>query len=364
MRFDDYAIQHGHALFAPAFDNPEEQAFAAALTSFEQLSGFARGMVNARGETLNFSCFYVEGMKPNAFADMHEGEHVIGKWQALLVTIVEFALYVFTQADQFPQIGDAPGEDSPEPAFGAAPGIFLLEKTLRGETVTVDTDKHRVPKDADRHVAAIYLAMIMTRFVWLHELAHCTSGHVLFLKQHGIRAALNEVPDPAMLVGFKKATLEPDAVRRMLHAFELEADETALLGLCRVQMAGHENLPGIAALDFATRMEMCLLGAYLMSWLFDEYQRFANTMHDTTHPFPKDRLAHLVGFAAIEISPELDGFDEFHESVCASFNRLAARIPNMHRIDPGAATPRHDDPNLQVQLAPYRFIPVAPETAD
>lgn len=352
--------------FVPSAERLDHQAFASALASFKALSTFAHGMINAKGHTLTYSCGYLDSMTPNAFADLFDDEHVIGMHQALAATIIEFALYVFTQSDQFAGIGDAAAEDSPDPVFGATPGLFLLDKTLRGEKVVVATDKHRVPKDADRHVAAIYLAMVMIRYVWLHELAHCVNGHVLLLKRMNISTALNEVPDAAMLVGIKKAALDTLRAQTMLHGLELEADETALLGLCRVQMADSENIEGIAALDFVTRMEMSLLGAYLVVWLFEEYQRFAGEMHDQTHPYPQERLRQLVGYAEREIGPELEGFAPFHESICNSFNRLALKIPNMHRIDPAwrTATPRENDAQLNALLAPLRFAPAMPETVD
>ncbi len=344
-----------------------DQPFITALASFEALAARSRDMTNAQGMRLRFECGYVRSMSPNAFAAIYDGAHVIGVNQALLVTIIEFALYVFTQADQFPQIGDAAGEDSPGPAFGAAPGILLLDKTLRGEAMNARKDAHRVPKDAARHIAAIYLAMLMIRFVWMHELAHCANGHVLLLRDMNLDAALNEVPGPSMLVGFKKAALEtaPDARQRVLHALELDADECALRTAARIQLWGGENIEGIARLDPRTRMAMCLLGAYLMTWLFDEYQRFANTVHDRTHPFPKDRLANLVRYASTEIGEGIDGYAALHAAICASFNRLALKIPNMHRIDPETATysPVRYDADLIARLAPLRFVPVTPETS-
>jgi hypothetical protein len=358
MSFDRYlATRQNAACFVPDPDKFEELAFTASLASFEDLARWTHGMRNARGEALSFNAGYADTMRPDAFADLFEGRHVIGMHQALLVTIIEFALYVFTQADLFPQIGDAAGEDSPAPQFGAAPGILLLDRTLRGETIEPEFDIHRVPKDADRHSAAVYMAMIMTRFVWLHELAHCAKGHVLFLKESRIIAPLGEIPDPLAIVGLRKPSFSNDQVRTLLHGFEREADEAALIGCCRVQVAGAENIDGIKAFDFATRLETSLLGSYLMTWLFDEYQRHTNSHHNLSHPFPHDRLRYLVRAAHALLEPELDGFAEFHEGVLARFNRLADKIPGMHRIDPLLLhSARRDDAfDLDALLAPFRF---------
>lgn len=353
--FRRYVTQRlGATEFAPDERKFEDQAFATSLASFEMLAGGTKAMVTPRGDAFDFRCGYVDTNELNAFADIHNGTHIIGMHHALLVTIVEFALFVFTQADQFPEIGDANGEDSPYPNFGAAPGIFLLDKTLRGEPVVADTDRHRVPKCADRHVAAIYLAMHMVRFVWFHELAHCVNGHVLFLKSLDIDVALNEVPDPSMLVGLKKAGIAETDMRRILHALELAADRDAMRAACNVQLAGGENIEGIAALSPATRLTMCLFGAYLMTWLFDEYQRFAHSVHDLTHPFPKDRLANLVRFTRSEFADVSDELAGLHDGVCARFNRLAAKIPNMHRID----VERIDEP-ISNALEDWDIVPSA-----
>jgi hypothetical protein len=355
--FADYAARRMNATpFLPNPDHPEEQIYAAALTSFEKLAASANGLTNARGERFDLSCGYIEEMTPNAFADHWSGAHVIGMHQALLATIVEFALFVFTQSHLFPQIGDAAGEDSPAPAFGDAPGVFLLDKTLRAQSVVGDTDRHRVPKDADRHIAAIYLALIMTRFVWFHELAHCTRGHVLFLKDMGSTALLHELPESLSLVGFKPASPETAERQRVHHALEHEADAAALNDLCRLQLEGLENITGIQAYDLATRLEMSILGAYLMTALFDTYQRFGDSLHDATHPYPADRLRRLVGFVSSTIAPQIDGFDDFHAGLGDRFNRLTAVIPAMHWIDSGLTdTSGGAGIDLDATLAPFRF---------
>lgn len=358
MSFERYlATRQDAARFVPDPDKFEELAFAASLASFGQLAAWTRDLRNARGDTLRFEAGYVDAMSPDAFADLFDGTHTIGMNQALLVTIIEFALYVFTQRDLFPQIGNAADEGSPAPHFGAAPGILLLDRTLRGETILPERDRHRVPKDADRHIAAVYMAMIMTRFVWFHELAHCVKGHVLFLKAHRITAPLGEIPDQLTLVGLRTPTFPLDQVQTLLHGFEREADEAALTGCCRVQLAQAENIDGIKAFDFATRLEMSLLGSYLMTWLFDEYQRHTNNLHDRSHPFPHDRLRYLVRAAHALLEPELDGFTAFHEGVLARFNKLAEKIPGIYRIDPLLlqTSPRDAGFDLDEKLAPFRF---------
>jgi len=354
----------GAVPFAPDPERFEELAFAASLASFTDLARWAQGMRNEQSEALSFEVGYIERLSPDAFADRQDGVHLIGMNQGLLATIQEFALYVFTQSAMFPQIGDAAGEDSPPPQFGAAPGIFLLERTLRGEPVASATDAHRVPKDADRHVAAVYLAMLMTRFVWFHELAHCVKGHVAFLKANRIAAPIGEIP--IALVGLRQPSIPPDQLRTLLHGFEREADATALMACCQVQLAEAENIAGIKALDLTTRLEMTLLAAYLMAWLFDVYQHFTDSFHDRTHPFPRTRLHHLVAHAHTLLLPELDGFPAFHAGIITRFNDLAGQIAGMHRIDDHAvqAASVATGAELDALLAPFRFAPVISQTED
>ncbi|MBB3983671.1 hypothetical protein GGR44_003368 [Sphingobium fontiphilum] len=194
--FEHYAGDRLESVpFTPDFNNPAEQAFAASFDSFAAL--LRAGVLDVGGDPRSAIVpGFIEKMTPNAFADHVDGVHYIAMHQALLVTMMDFALFAFTQSAFLPMIGDAAGEDSPSPVDGEAPGLFLLDRTLTGGTIRADADRHRVPKDAERHIMAVYLAMLMTRFVWLHELAHCRLGHVIALQQSGLSARLYEVPDP------------------------------------------------------------------------------------------------------------------------------------------------------------------------
>ncbi|MEJ7925806.1 hypothetical protein WG908_03440 [Sphingobium sp. AN641] len=330
--FNSYVCDHlGGTPFAPDFGNPEEQAFAASLDSFTAL---LRGGVLATGsdDDLIIVPGFIEKMTPGAFADHMDGIHYIAMHQALLVTMMDFALYAFTQSAFLPMIGNAAGEDSPPPMSGEAPGLFLLDRTLAGGTITPDVDRHRVPKDAERHITAVYLAMLMTRFVWLHELAHCRLGHVLRLQQDGHDTRLHEVPERLELVGFRRSSGQGNETRAMRHTMELEADAVALRECIGLQFAGAENLPGIAAMELPLRLALSILGAYIMTWLFEEYQRHMDTLNQMTHPMPRDRLLHLVAVLDAEYARTIDGFNGLHAEIKAQFNILTNALPAMPKI--------------------------------
>ncbi len=355
MRFAEYAAGYLDAVaFEPDFEKADEQIFAASLNSFRDLLQYSDGMANAGGMPLAVQAGFVEKMTPNALADHHGGVHFIAMHQALMATIVDFCLFLFTQDCVFPNIGDAAGEASQIYEGNDAPGLFLLRVTMAGASVDPRTDHFRVPRDADRHVAAVYMSILMSRYVWLHELAHCENGHVLLLQQGSDLGRIHEVAEPAALVGIKRGGTG-DAERALRYALEFDADKAAMLHLITVQLDGRENVPGLLAYDDLTRLEMALLGAFLMTWLFEAYQRFMNSMHGLTHPNPALRLQNLSA-SLRALAPELASVED---SVRARFNALVGRLPGLHAFD---AHPKHfrrdDAEQLRTHLAPFLFAHV------
>lgn len=336
-------------VFAPNFEREEERLFAASLASTENLLPALGERRNPHGAALSVSAGFIEAMTPNAFADWHEGGHVIGMHTALLVTIADFALYAFTQRGFLPSIGNPESETSPLPAFGEAPGLFLLDRTLRGGAIEADADRHRVPNDAARHEAAIYLAVLMARFVWFHEWAHCALGHVDWLRAKGIPARLHEIPDLQSLVGFRKGQTDEGAW--LGHAMELEADHAALTLTLQCQLEGSEPVPGIQVLDPVTRIEMTVIAALLMAWLFEEYQRHMETRNAATHPAPRDRLQCLAGTAREALTGSAA-----HDSVFQSFAALRVNIAAMPEIAGHAPAASLDTERLDAALEPYRYL--------
>jgi hypothetical protein len=355
MDFATYARLYRNAVaFAPDFERAEEQVFAASLNSFRALARSVDSERNADNMTLKIEAGFVETMTPNAFADFHDGVHCIGMHQALMATIMDLSLYLFTQSELFSNIGNAAAEDSPRYAGNDAPGLYLLKMTMAGGVVDPAIDHVRVPKDAERHIAAVYMAMLMARSVWFHELAHCTNGHVLFLRSLGQSAGVNEVAAPLDLVGFKNDAKQAHDHRALRHALELDADVTALLSLIDFQFEGRENIPGLLAYDDETRLDMTLLGAFLMTWLFEEYQRFMDSQHGLTHPDPAIRLHYLASSVSAQ-RPELQ---VNVARALQTLNALSTQLPGLARIaasSAGAAPSALDQTELFTMLAPFRF---------
>jgi hypothetical protein len=321
--FSSFAADRlGAVAYFPDDHRDEDAIFRTSLQSTLGLIGHVgQGQAAAR-TTGRVLAGYIDRMLPNAIADRFEGQHFIAMYQALLVTLAEFALFAFTQQGFFPEIGDARGEDSPTLAGGRAPGIVLLERTMTGAGVD-PADAWRVPKDADRHATAIYLALLMVRFVWFHEYAHCHLGHVDSVQKQGIAPRLYEVPEPLAVAGFVQRT-DRARVFAVLREMEFEADAAAFRACIDVQLADAENIEGIRAFDRETRVALTICGAWAMTWLFDEYQQFMATKGAGTHPEPIKRRERLVG--------HVSGSDGVFARAAANFNALAAVIPGMTPI--------------------------------
>lgn len=352
MTFANYARDVLNAVaFEPDFERPDEQVFAASLASFRDLVKGWIGRRNAMGARLDIEAGFIERMTPNALADHYDDRHMIVMHQALMATIVDLCLLLFTQACLFPTIGNAKAELSPRYHGADVPGLFLLRKTIAGGMIDPAVDHARVPRDAERHVAAIYMAVMMSRYVWLHELAHCTQGHVLLLKAHDAGAPFNEVAAPLELVGIKPRGTHSSGydLRRSL---ELEADATALTELIAVQMDGMENIPGLLAYDDDTRMMMALLGAALMTWLFEEYQSFMDAQHGLSHPTPASRLGNMIQHMRAMHSDNAQHVDAVMQQLAA----LGDCLPGLDQIQ--AALIVHDPVTasaLPAELDALRF---------
>ena len=337
--------------FVPDPAKPDEQIFAVSLESFRALIGNG-AFRNEAGEALRIEAGFADTLTPDAHADQENGTHFVIMHQALLATIVEFSLFLFTQSYLLPDIGKASGEESPSFESDEAPGLRALRVTLDGAAIDPERDRVRVPRCEDRHVAAIYMALVMSRFVWFHELAHCINGHVLFLQREKVSGAIISAVAPLGLVSFTRADGDIHNRRRLRHALEMDADATAFEWLLRIQHGGAENITGLLAYDEAQRFKMTVIGTYMMTWLFEEYQRFADARHDLTHPAPRDRLAFLRGL--MDAAARHPALAHALEEVRATLDQLSNHISGFRFVAAQAAT-LVTDIDLDRALTPYRF---------
>lgn len=129
---------------------------------------------------------------------------------------------------------------------GLLPRLMLLERTLVRGIADPWRDAVRVPKDPDRHVPAIYTALLMARFTWLHE-----------LEMAGFAGGEQTAFGPRWLVQ---------------RALEFDADSTALLMCAEIQLNGQENIDGIVALPLDLRLRLVQFAAYGFASLLEALQ--------------------------------------------------------------------------------------------
>ena len=353
LPFSDFVQRRYEAQsFEPDPGKPDEQIFAVSLESFQQLIANGAMFRNQAGTPLQIEAGFVERLTPDAIADHEAGRHYIVMHQALLATIIEFALFLFTQSFIMPEIGDAEGEESPVFGIDQPPGLHALRITIEGAAIDPEQDRVRIPKCEERHRAAIYMGLLMSRFVWFHELAHCINGHVLYLQAQGIHREMINAAAPLNLVSLKHPKHGIDQQRTLRHALEMDADLTAFDWLFRIQNGGAENIEGLKRFDDAQRFQMTVIGAYLMTWLFEEYQRFADSQHDLTHPAPRARLSALTGL--MEKAAKHERIQTALKDVRATLKRLEANLPGFQFFE-NTGQASNGGIGLDALLEPYRF---------
>ncbi len=236
---------------------------------------------------------YVMDPSLNAFADVHGDLHLCGFNIGLAAALFELASFTLAQAAVLPEIGDPTAEASPA-AGPAPPGFgFPQNLVLTGRTPRFTELPAYFPADPARQAVAVYLTLLMLRFVWFHELYHALNGHVRFL-QGTVGLRLDETAEPPT---------EDSAI--LQRTMELDADQSAFFVCAGIQHRGTENILGIQALDRTLRLKLTLLGAYLTTWMFDEHTRRRGRQVHLTHPAPYLRLHNLLRCAAAYLTDDI-----------------------------------------------------------
>jgi hypothetical protein len=350
LSFESYVVQQLSA--SPLVTDPEDpktDLFHASVESARVLFRWTQGLRSPAGEGFALELGFIDAMRPNALADQWNGRHYIGVHGALFVAICEFALFCFAQRDFFPAIGNAGAETSPRPWDDRVPGLWLLGFTAQGGHVDDDHSRQLIPKDPERFDAAIQLGQMMTRFAWLHELAHCFNGHVAFARRHNLAPRLYELAEAQDALALVKARAAPEK-SAALKCIEFDADQSALWGSFNIQWRDLEPLEGIARMDKRLRVALTLFGAYAMIWLIDQFQTFLDTQQAQTHPAPSLRLQNLFRTAASNIVSLDPALVRLHADVLAQFDAIRAAIPAMYGADDLVARIT-DQARMEAQLA-------------
>jgi len=313
--------------FQPDAQDEKTHLYGVSLSSLFNLAAWTDGLQNAQGQKFNVLGGFIESMMPNAVAERDGKNFYIGINNALFVTINEFAMFCFAQKQFFPELGEAKAESSPQPLDGYAPGLWLLQHTQSGGRVTDEHSRHLIPKCSTRYIQSIYLAQLMTRFVWLHELAHCNNGHVSFVQDRKIADRIHELDDGLQAAQLSKRGNKKNL--RILKLLEFDADGSALKASLRIQTDGLENIDGIAKQALDTRIDLALFAAYAMTWLFEEIQAYLDIRAGLTHPSPFDRLQNLFHITSQHLGEHIPNIEDRRESAFKRFDTVRDAIPKI-----------------------------------
>ena len=283
---------------------------------------------NAQGQGFRMVPLFVEHSSLDAFAVDLGGLHLCGVNIGLVSAVYELSLFVFAQAALFPDIGNAAGERSPALPPDAALAFWISDRIRAGEGADGrPVGVELVPQDQQRQTAALFLTLLMLRFVWLHELFHCLNGHAAYLASQGREAALHEVTDGAALSLVELEEGKPAAAAvGEGHCMEFDADRSAYWVMMKRQAIGEEPIETLLAWAPMVRVRLTNFAAVLMTFLFDQAAK-RRRAKGRTHPVAYDRLHNLVRTMASNLAePDGDMRQVFAHTVM-EMDRLHGCVP-------------------------------------
>lgn len=331
--FQDFArIRLKIPAFQTCPNDPKSNLFDISAESARIQFSWTQKSTNQAGEPFRLGVGFIDDLKPNALADYHADQHFIAMHSSLFVAINEFAMFCFAQRDFFADVGDPSIEISPKPWDDRVPGIWLLDHTIRGGHVDDDHSRALIPRDPYRFEISQYLAFLMARFVWLHELAHCYNGHIGYVQKFNLALRLYEVSDPINALEFSKPNpdFSKNDISETLKCLEFDADSSAFWASCNIQLGAFENIEGIMRLDQELRVRLTLFGSYAMVWLFEQFQTYMNSRQNISHPEPTMRLQNLFRTASSRILPLSNEMKTSHENALQQFAAVKSAIPTLY----------------------------------
>lgn len=238
---------------------------------------------------------FVEQPSPNAFAVEHKRLQICGINIGLVTAAYELSLFVFSQATMFREIGNAVGETSPTLPDGAALSFWLSDRLRAGERAGgLPVGAELIPKDGQRQTAALFLTLLMLRFVWLHELFHSLNGHTGRQARRLQGSEIFEISDDAALSLIEVEETSAESGHVEGYSMEIDADRAAFWALMQRQLDGEEPVNGIRAMPTMLRLRLTAFAATLMTFLFDQSERRRRSTMGGGHPIARDRLHNLV----------------------------------------------------------------------
>ncbi|WP_413207888.1 hypothetical protein [Rhodospirillum sp. A1_3_36] len=339
-------------------DDPARDFLKLALLSMRALGASTTNLRRADGMPFRLVLAYLDSAQPNAFAAERRGIHFCGVHVGLAASFLEFALFCFSQASLFPDLGDPAHETSPPPLDGYPPGFWMREKGAALEkNLFLETASGFLPRCPHRALTAVLMTVTMIRFVWFHELCHCVNGHMGWMGSRGRHFGFTETD-----------AREAHALAPAMHqCLELDADQSAFHAACRLHHENMENIEGLRSVPGETSLRLCLFACFSTAWIIQEYAERLNDAPRETHPLPYIRLHNLMRTLASNTLPAMGGDGTRASPAFEDMSRLSLLLPSFpsgHRLraDMGNTTLQdHLDARqdalqaLRADLRPYRF---------
>lgn len=312
----------------------EDKILTAQTASIREYMRQSQRTCSAQGVPFRIYPALVNAMSPNAFAGIKDGLHVCGLHIGLHAMVYEIACYAMARPNLFPEIGDPSKEKAERIPNGNLPAYWLIDHTVqKGTPVTAELADRFMPFCPQRYEYAVYLSLLMIRFVWFHELHHCLNGHVSYLSELVPSIRLNEVAIPGALPLVELPSCDlPLPADRLYQALELDADRSALYAAYRTQFLDKENIIALAELPRPMRCRMTLFAAYLMTFLFERINERQGTKVPLSHPDSHTRLHDMFRTTAIHLAPLDNDIELVFEQVRADMNALALTLPITHDL--------------------------------
>jgi len=187
-----------------------------------------------------------------------------------------------------------------------------------------ETANFCLAQDPQRQTTALLLAVLMLRAVWFHELAHCLNGHLEWGSRTYGLTCLFDGADPDL----------PQPVFPEAHLVEYDADQSALMLACKVQIADAENITGLRAMPLTQRLHLTLFAAYAVTMILAEWARaYPFMVRDGSHPPATLRLANQVRTVASNVLPLAAEVKTANAAAFDDLRKLSALVPAFPSID-------------------------------
>jgi hypothetical protein len=159
------------------------------------------------------------------------------------------------------------------------------------------------PVDPVRLRAALHLALNAALFLFIHELAHVSRGHLVLLRTDFARANYTEIP-------FEPLPVEEAEVRR---ALELDADEGAATGSFTIWKALYTR-GAFPALEPLGLEESWTISIVMLFRIITSMRSSSPDPSTASHPSPDTRLVHILHGAtyarsSINLDTVMSGMD-------------------------------------------------------